>query len=1188
MTVTVPSLELNPVGDEFQINTTAPTSTQSILSPEVAPLENGNYAVVWQLIEPGSWIQSRMRVFDADGNEVRAEFNLGTSHYASDVTALSDNRFATVSIDSSDSFNAKIHIFDASGNETSVVSAGSAGGWAYGSPDIEPLDNGGFVVSWRSNSTANDSASFRIYDASGSPTTNAISFGGSNPTNERATKIQELDNGELVTVYQSGDDLFFQRWSSTGTAIGSATAVNTTTADTQSQFNIETLPDGGFFVIWKSSGGQDGDGQGIVGRRFDASGTAVTDEIIINSTTAGEQFDPQLARLSNGALEALWTSDHTGDNEIFGSTIALGAGAGPNQVQENAMNGLLVGKAAVSDFDDPDTHTYTLVNDAGGRFAIDANTGNISVADGTLLDHETNDSHTVRVRVTDNGGLFSEQDIVIQVQDVNEAPDVSGPMTITAPQNLATHTVSQAFLLTNASDEDDGDTLNVQDVSINGITAHRHDFQASVSSGTGTVSVNDDTITITGATGASVALIDTTGGSTRDTDLHLDFTVTPTSNNATRNGHIVFDYVDANNFKTIGSYDGSGTSTWRVESWTNGSSTALADYNSSDSSNINTPRHYEIDIINNRISLTVDGVEKVAHQFSENISDGQLGVMANGSAVTTFTLNGPEWDIYPDNEHAVYDNNDGTWTIMPGDDLSGDLTLDYNVSDGELTTAATATLPVERTADITINLTQTSVTDDVLPVETTFQGNPLTVTSVNGQAVASSGTTSINGEFGTLDIAADGSWTYTPDSAYAGVDLDSNLIAEWNFDGNANDNAPSDSIADNGVLTGNAAYTNDSVSGSAVTLDGTGDYVQIATTTELGNYATPPSQRTISLFFKLDPSNSKDGKQVLYEEAGSSNGFAIYLDNGKIYVGGWENSNTAYVNTDITYLDSDNWHHIALVMNDDANTLRGFLDGEIFGNAAGITVPAHTGTVAFGSPSEGNQAFDFHDLDDGVGTQFHGLVDEGRVYNRALTEAEVQVMGQLDQTETFTYEVSDGTHTSTSNLEINTLHTLDSINDLEGSNGVNDTLNGTLFSERLRGLDGNDTLNAGGGDDRIIGGIGDDILTGGSGEDVFKFNIGDIGTAAIPAQDTITDFNMSEGDSLDLRSILVDEENNDLTQYLSFDQTDPANPIVEVRDTAGGDITQKITLQGVDLSLLGSTDAEIINSMLNSGNLSTD
>ncbi len=173
-------------------------------------------------------------------------------------------------------------------------------------------------------------------------------------------------------------------------------------------------------------------------------------------------------------------------------------------------------------------------------------------------------------------------------------------------------------------------------------------------------------------------------------------------------------------------------------------------------------------------------------------------------------------------------------------------------------------------------------------------------------------------------------------------------------------------------------------------------------------------------------------------------------------------------------------------MNDAANTLRGFLDGGIFGNTAGIQVPGHSGTVAFGSPSEGSQAFDFHDLADGVGTQFHGQIDEGRVYNRALTEAEVQVMGQLDQTDTFTYEVSDGTHTSTSTLELNTLHTLDTINELSGSNGVNDTLNGTLFSERLRGFDGDDTLNAAGGDDRLVGGAGNDILTGGSGEDVFK------------------------------------------------------------------------------------------------------
>ena len=128
--------------------------------------------------------------------------------------------------------------------------------------------------------------------------------------------------------------------------------------------------------------------------------------------------------------------------------------------------------------------------------------------------------------------------------------------------------------------------------------------------------------------------------------------------------------------------------------------------------------------------------------------------------------------------------------------------------------------------------------------------------------------------------------------------------------------------------------------------------------------------------------------------------------------------------------------------------------------------------------------------------------------------------------------------------------------------------------------DGDDALSGSGADDLLEGGAGDDVLTGGGGADTFKFNAGDEGTAATPAVDTITDFNVSEGDRLDLSSLLVGEENRDLTQYISFDRTDPANPIVEVRDTAGGAITQKIILQGVDLSQLGSTDEEIINKLV--------
>ncbi|WP_238593771.1 VCBS domain-containing protein [Endozoicomonas atrinae] len=153
---------------------------------------------------------------------------------------------------------------------------------------------------------------------------------------------------------------------------------------------------------------------------------------------------------------------------------------------------------------------------------------------------------------------------------------------------------------------------------------------------------------------------------------------------------------------------------------------------------------------------------------------------------------------------------------------------------------------------------------------------------------------------------------------------------------------------------------------------------------------------------------------------------------------------------------------------------------------------------------------------------------------------------------------------------------------------INVATNSSVIGQTLQGTENIDNLSGGGGDDIIIGGAGNDILTGGSGADHFDFNFADIGTASSPAIDTITDFNLSEGDVLDISDLLTDEENNDLTQYLSFDQADPSNPVLEIRDTADGDITQKINLQGVDLSVFGSTDTEIIDGLLNNGNLGTD
>ena len=110
-----------------------------------------------------------------------------------------NNQFAVASYDSGDSFNVHVHLFDANGTETNDIVVGSVGGWGNGNQDIVALDNGGFAVTWRGNGTGSDTASFRIYDASGTSVAGPISYGDAAPADFKNVDIEVLDSGELLT-----------------------------------------------------------------------------------------------------------------------------------------------------------------------------------------------------------------------------------------------------------------------------------------------------------------------------------------------------------------------------------------------------------------------------------------------------------------------------------------------------------------------------------------------------------------------------------------------------------------------------------------------------------------------------------------------------------------------------------------------------------------------------------------------------------------------------------------------------------------------------------------------------------------------------------------------------------------------------------------------------------------------------
>jgi hypothetical protein len=128
-----------------------------------------------------------------------------------------------------------------------------------------------------------------------------------------------------VAVWQSegqdgdGFGIFGRRFDSEGMPISEEFQVNTWTVDDQSEPAVAGSPDGGFVVVW-SSFGQDGDRGGVFGQRFDASAQPVGPEFQVNRFAANYQGRPAVAYLhgADAAFVVVWESYLTTGIHVFG------------------------------------------------------------------------------------------------------------------------------------------------------------------------------------------------------------------------------------------------------------------------------------------------------------------------------------------------------------------------------------------------------------------------------------------------------------------------------------------------------------------------------------------------------------------------------------------------------------------------------------------------------------------------------------------------------------------------------------------------------------------------------------------------------------------------------------------------------------------------------------------------------
>ncbi|MEM1324087.1 MAG: T9SS type A sorting domain-containing protein [Bacteroidota bacterium] len=188
-------------------------------------------------------------------------------------------------------------------------------------PDVAMNAAGEAVVVWQSYSQ--DGAGWDIYVQRYNR--NLVAEGANQRVHVEVAGRQAMpkvaidEAGHYVVVWENDGDIYARRYSANGEAAPAAFRVNTTTAEVQNYPDVIMHSDGAFVVVWQSYG-QDDDGFGIYGQRYDAAGVAQGGETLINTSTAGQQTSPALSMDARGNYVVVWTdSEADGDGKgIFG------------------------------------------------------------------------------------------------------------------------------------------------------------------------------------------------------------------------------------------------------------------------------------------------------------------------------------------------------------------------------------------------------------------------------------------------------------------------------------------------------------------------------------------------------------------------------------------------------------------------------------------------------------------------------------------------------------------------------------------------------------------------------------------------------------------------------------------------------------------------------------------------------
>jgi hypothetical protein len=305
----------NPLGLESRVN----TMTEDSYDPDVARHDAGGFVVVWTS-DYGATYHSdiRGRRFAADGTplDLADQIIASNTNYQLEPAVDSDaaGNFVVVWTETPDWIEyGTIHgeLFDSNWGSQATFSPTVGLDVPYGwSPDVAMDGDGDFVVIW----TAYYYSEGPIYgpyiygqryDNLGEKAGGLVDLGtGDNPPFGDQPAVDMDDQGNFVVVwtdyYSTNGDILGQRFNSAGVPLDDPPIViNTTTAYSQTNPNVSMDPNGNFVVSWTTPQGYD---YGIAARRFAPDGTPIDAvQFQVNTTTSTEAYDPNYSLQTESA-----------------------------------------------------------------------------------------------------------------------------------------------------------------------------------------------------------------------------------------------------------------------------------------------------------------------------------------------------------------------------------------------------------------------------------------------------------------------------------------------------------------------------------------------------------------------------------------------------------------------------------------------------------------------------------------------------------------------------------------------------------------------------------------------------------------------------------------------------------------------------------------------------------------------